>query len=116
MSVKDEDSFSRAGDVLKTIFASIAPSGIHSYTELYASWGEIAGSEMAFHLQPRDIRDGTLILESDHPGWSQKLLLTERKILREIQSRYPELEVRAIHLQIRNTDGPGPAGSVGGNK
>ena len=105
MSDKDEDPFSRAGDVLKTIFGRIAPPGMRSYAQLYASWGEIVGSETAFHVQPRDIREGTLILESDHPGWSQKLQLTQRKILREIQSRYPELEVRRIHLRMRSTEG-----------
>ena len=105
MSDKDEDPFSRAGDVVKAVFDRISPAGMQSYVQLYASWGEIAGDEMAFHVQPRDIREGTLILESDHPGWSQKLQLTQRKILREIQSRYPELEVRRIHLRMRSNEG-----------
>ena len=105
MSVKDEDSFSRAGDVVKAIFDRISPGEMQLYTELRGAWADIAGEDAAFHVVPRDIRDGTLILEADHPGWSQKMRMMQGGILRKIQSRYPELEVRRIHLRIGNTQG-----------
>ena len=105
MSVKDEDSFSRAGDVVKAIFDRISPGEMQLYTELRGAWRDIAGEDAAFHVVPRDIRDGTLVLEADHPGWSQKVRMMQGAILRKIQSRYPELEVRRIHLRIGNTQG-----------
>ena len=100
MSVEDDDSFSWAGDVIKALFDKISPKELHRYSDFHGGWEDIAGKEIAFHVVPKDIVNGALILEADHPGWSQKIHMSQEGILREIRTRYPELEIRKLRVRI----------------
>lgn len=71
----DETEFSRAGDVLKELFEKILPSNTEGYGRLFSGWTQVVGEEMAFHAVPKDVVRGSLIIETDHPGWKQRLLM-----------------------------------------
>ena len=60
----------------------------------------MAGEETAFHVRPKDIVNGTLILESDHPGWSQRIKMREEGLLRAIRIEYPELGITRLRVVI----------------
>lgn len=61
-------------------------------------WNEIVGDNIASHSKVKDVHNGTLVIEVDHPGWSQMVRLAEPRILATIQKRYPELGVRAFRI------------------
>lgn len=108
--MNDDRDFTHAGEVLKILFDRINPYQHTGYTGLFSGWDKIAGSRLAMHVQPKDIVHHSLILETDHPGWSQEVRMRQEGILREIQSRYPELEIRKIKVFITDkkkwNDGP----------
>ena len=108
--MNDDRDFTRAGEVLKTLFDRIIPDQQSGYAGLLSGWDQIAGSRLAMHVQPKDIINHSLILETDHPGWSQEVRMRQEGIIRELQSRYPDLEIRKIRVTISNkkkrTDGP----------
>ncbi len=99
--MSDKESFSMAGDVLKTLFDRILPSNYSSAAGVFSSWEKIAGPEMALHIYPVDIVNNQLILESLHPGWSQKAEMQKERLLKKVQKRYPQLEIQKIRIVLK---------------
>ena len=68
--------------------------------EVYASWASIVGEKQAGHSKLIDIKHQTAVIEVDHPGWSQQILLNKKYILRNFQKRYPQLEVKNVSVIV----------------
>ena len=100
--MSDDDRFSRAGDVLKNLFDRLLPEDADGYTRFFSGWAKIAGAETAMHAYPRDIVNNVLILETDHPGWSQQIRMRQEGLLKTICSKYPDLNIKRIRVVIGN--------------
>lgn len=98
--MSNDDQFSRAGDVLKTLFDRLLPEDAAGYTRFFSGWEKIAGAQTAIHVYPRDIVNNVLILETDHPGWSQQIRMRQEGLLKAIRSKYPELNIKRIRVVI----------------
>lgn len=96
------DEFTNAGDVLKNLFSKLMPEEASGYTGLFSGWEKTVGSEAAMHVIPKDVVNGSLILEADHPGWTQRIRMRQEGILSEIQSRYPELGIQKLKITVGN--------------
>ena len=68
--------------------------------DVYSSWASIVGEKQAAHSKLIDIKHHTAVIKTDHPGWSQQLLLNKRYIIRNFQKKYPQLEVKNISVII----------------
>ena len=68
--------------------------------EVYSSWTSIVGEKQAAHSKLIDIKHQTAIIEVDHPGWSQQILLNKRHIIRNFQKKYPQLGVKDISVIV----------------
>jgi len=98
--LNDNGKFSQAGDVLKVIFERLLPEDPAGYTHFFSGWEKIAGADTAMHVFPRDIVNNVLILETDHPGWIQKIRMRQESLLKAIRSKYPDLEIKRIRIVI----------------
>ena len=77
--------------------------GLSTYAtalDIYASWTAIVGEKQAAHSKLIDIKHQTAIIETDHPGWSQQILLNKRRIIRNFQKKYPQLEIKDISVMV----------------
>ncbi len=99
----ENEPYSFAGDVLKNLFDKILPDDFSSVTGFFSSWEEIAGFEMALHVRPVDIINNQLILESSHPGWSQRAEMQKGRFLGKIRKKYPELEIEKIKIVLKKS-------------
>ena len=68
--------------------------------EVYSSWASIVGEKQTAHSKLIDIKHQTAVIEVDHPGWSQQILLNKKYILRNFQKRYPQLDVKNISVIV----------------
>lgn len=68
--------------------------------DVYSSWASIVGEKQAAHSKLIDIKHHTAVIETDHPGWSQQLLLNKRYIIRNFQKKYPQLQVQSISVIV----------------
>lgn len=68
--------------------------------DVYSSWTSIVGEKQAAHSKLIDIKHHTAVIETDHPGWSQQLLLNKRYIIRNFQKKYPQLQVQSISVIV----------------
>jgi hypothetical protein len=104
----------KAEDILQLFLDRIGRSDGMPYVKLFRSWQSIAGDRIAAHAEPVDIRGTALVVEVDHPGWSQMVLLSRERILRELGRRFPELTITGLHVRVageRTVNSPGDSGS-----
>ncbi len=99
--MQNEESFQLGGDVVREIMKSILPEDKRNGTEIFSSWEKITGMETALHVKPRDIVNNVLVLESSHPGWSQKISMMKPAILKKVQKTYPQLEIHDIRVVLK---------------
>jgi len=106
----------KAGDLLKEFLVVYNLTGGEKYVSLFSSpsWRKIAGDDIAGHSRIVDLRNGTLVVELDHPGWMQMLNIKHDEILGKLKAKYPTLGIRTVLGRLVN---PGqfspPSGSEG---
>lgn len=90
----------RAGDLIGKLFSNISSDELQTYGELFSSWKEMAGTDIAAHSRILELQKGVLYIGVDHPGWMQMIGFKKQQILRSLKSRYPSLEVRDLRLVL----------------
>ncbi len=93
----------KASDILGDYMRNFHSNMENGYSSVFKSWSRIAGEDMVSHSSIKDLNNGVLIVEADHPGWVQLLQMRKKKILRNIQAYYPELEITGIRFILKNT-------------
>mgnify|MGYP006286001399 CR=1 FL=1 len=90
----------RAGKLLGAFFERNNIQDTQGYVDFFQSWEKVVGVDLAAHSDAVDIRNHALVVEVDHPGWMQKLHMQRERILKTLQQRYPNLEIRNIHFTL----------------
>ncbi len=90
----------RAGKLLSAFFERNNIQDTQGYVDFFQSWQQVVGVDLAAHSDAVDIRNHALIVEVDHPGWMQKLHMQRERVLKTLQQRYPNLEIRNIHFTL----------------
>jgi len=96
----------KAAEILARLLEK-GPAGSSSPGTVFSAWQEIAGASLAEHCRVYEIRHGSLLVEADHPGWMQLLLLQKKAVLSRLYARFPQLELRDIKVRVN------PAGKAG---
>lgn len=68
--------------------------------DVYRSWALLVDEEMAAYTRLIDIERNTAIIETDHTGWAQQLMLKKRKIVQNFKKYYPQLEIETIDVVV----------------
>ena len=81
-------------------------SKIHSYkNESENSEKRIPiGLRLAGNTRVVDLRNGVLLVETDHPGWIQYLNLYKKFIIKGIKMALPDLHVSSLAFMVKGTN------------
>jgi predicted nucleic acid-binding Zn ribbon protein len=93
----------KAGDILGDYMRNLHLNMENGYSSFFKSWSRIAGEDMVSHSSVKDLTNGILLVEADHPGWIQLLQMREKKILKKIRTFYPELDVISIRFILKSS-------------
>jgi hypothetical protein len=104
----------KAAEVLARLLDK-GPAGSNPFSSLFGGWQDIAGVSLAEHCRAYEVRHHSLLVEADHPGWMQLLLMQKKAILARIRQRFPQLELRDIKVRVSPGRSPGstPGSSQG---
>jgi hypothetical protein len=94
------DNFRKAGDVLNSLFSGFNTDGLNQANSFLRSWREIAGEKIAAHSRVMDVDRGNVVVEVDHPGWSQQILFRKKQIVYALSRGYPELGIKNLVLRV----------------
>jgi predicted nucleic acid-binding Zn ribbon protein len=64
--------------------------------ELFVSWQDIVGSNVASACRPNNIERETLHVNCSSTAWATQMRLMSRQVLSEINLRYPDLAIAEI--------------------
>ena len=110
----------KAGDIITALFSErFGPDFMESARTsagLFSSWarvveeawpGPIDGVEgkseppaAAVHSRIRELEQGLLLVEADHPGWIQILQTKQAELLSAVRRRYPDLDIKGIAFRL----------------
>ena len=88
-----------ADELIRRYLDSIGAIDGPDYVGLFTTWADIVGQRIADHAQPVDIRGETVVIEADHPGWIQMVLMEKERIVRELRRRFPDLAITGISVR-----------------
>ena len=88
----------KAADILKNILGEQQARQAGEWSTFFKGWQALAGDDIAAHSSVRDVKQGSVIVEVDHPGWLQMLQMKKGKILATMKKRYPELDIQDIRI------------------
>ncbi len=91
----------KAGDILGDFMRDLHLNMENGYSSIFKSWPNIAGEDMTSHSSVKDLDNGILLVEADHPGWIQLLQMRKKKILKNVQHHYPELDIVGIRFILK---------------
>lgn len=86
----------KAGDILNSILGQQEAAIAKNWSTFFRGWQSVAGDDLAAHSVVRDVKQGSVLVEVDHPGWLQMFQLKKSQILKTIKNQYPELDIRDI--------------------
>lgn len=62
------------------------------------------GPQMADHSRLVDYKNGVLLVETDHSGWTQLLQLNSKYILKGLRMKFPDLEIKSLQYRLCGQD------------
>jgi hypothetical protein len=89
----------KAAEILARLLERHSPQG-QPYSSLFAGWEQMVGDSLAEHSRVHELRQQNLIVDVDHPGWMQQLLLKKGAILAKLRRQYPQLAIRDIRVRV----------------
>ena len=66
------------------------------------AWPKLCGEQIAQHSEPGFIKDFTLNIFVDHPGWMPELERFKRVLLQKLQAQYRELRIRKLNFLLEH--------------
>ncbi|UTC66764.1 MULTISPECIES: DUF721 domain-containing protein [unclassified Treponema] len=68
---------------------------------VYESWEKVIGDQkLASYCELYDIKNDTVIIKTEHTGWSQQLLMRKKKIIYNFKKFYPALGIQNISVFV----------------
>jgi hypothetical protein len=89
----------KAAEILARLLDK-GPASALPFPSLFGGWQEIAGPSLAEHCRAYEVRHRCLLVEADHPGWMQLLLMQKKAILAKLRERFPQLGLRDIRVRV----------------
>jgi predicted nucleic acid-binding Zn ribbon protein len=72
----------QVGQAIAKVLSRIGASPSPQTMELvFTRWEEVAGAELAGHLQPMRLQGSTLVVGADHPAWATRARMEAERIL-----------------------------------
>lgn len=89
-------------NVLKDVVGGMDQPVQESILVLRNAWPKLVGEQISKHSNPGFIKDFTLNVFVDHPGWMPELERLKRVLLQKLQSNYREMRIRRLRFILQH--------------
>jgi hypothetical protein len=94
------NEFRKAADVINNLFTGFSAEGMEQSNSFLRSWKDIVGEKVGAHSKIVDVDRGNVIVEVDHPGWSQQILFRKKQIVTSLAQNYPSLSIKGLVIRV----------------
>ncbi len=105
-----KNDFISCADMVTATFSSIERSAIEKNNKLFNAWKKIItaihgnGQNIYEHTSIVDVKNGILLLETDHPGWIQLLQMNSGFIVKGLKMYAPGLNVSSLSYRLKGSN------------
>lgn len=80
-------------------------SRVHSFSDSEDAEKRMPlGERLAGNTHAVDLKNGVLLVETDHSGWIQYLRIYQKFILKGLQMECPELKIKSLAFRVAGSD------------
>ncbi|QTQ15217.1 DciA family protein [Treponema parvum] len=103
------------GDMIMDVFSSIDKEKYKEKEDVSEAWKTITrsvkkgnsqenlGEKLYSHSSLVEIKNGILLVETDHPAYIQLFRMYERYILKGLKQQVPQLDIRALSFRLKGS-------------
>lgn len=91
-----------SAEIIKQFFDRETISEGEGWVKFISSWNKLVGQDLAAHIRVKDLTNGILFLNCDHPGWAQIFYLKKSAILKKLNKQFPQLSVNSFRVYCDN--------------
>ncbi|MFA6857165.1 MAG: DUF721 domain-containing protein [Treponema sp.] len=106
----DDPSVITAADMITQVFSNIDKENVDNSSKLLGTWKSVVskvhkyGEKLSSHTELIELKNGVLLIETDHPGWTQILQLYSKFILTGLEKAVPELKISSLAFRLKGSD------------
>jgi len=72
-----------------------------SLRNVFGYWADVVGEQIAAHARPVSLRDGTLVVAVDQPGWATQLRFLEADLVKRLSEVAGDGVVARVEVRVR---------------
>ena len=105
-----EQNVVSASEMINKVFSNIDVSQIEKGNSLSNAWKETVekiykyGQKLVCHSQIVDLKNGILLVETDHPGWNQILQNNKNFILKGLRLKVKDIQIKSLAFRVKGND------------
>ena len=103
------EDFISGSEMITRVFKNISVSDVEQCDKIQKAWqatvSKISGNgeQLAAHSNPVDLKNGILLVESDHPGWNQMLQMRKQFILRGLNWLSGGVKIESLAFRVKGS-------------
>jgi len=104
------DQFISGSEIITRVFKNISASDIEKGSKIQQAWSATVskisgnGEKLAAHSSVVDLKNGVLLVESDHPGWNQMLQMHKKFILIGMNRLSGGVKIESLAFRLKGSD------------
>lgn len=97
-------------EMIMNAFSSIEKESFENNSKLISVWKKIItkikndGQKLYEHSSVIEIKNGILLVESDHPGWIQLFQMNSKFIVKGFSIYAPELNIKSVAFRLKGSN------------
>jgi hypothetical protein len=115
MEVGVSEPYRKVEDIISSIFENISTDKMNDTLNMINSWKSVLlsinsrtnkniGELLVSHTKLIDLKNGVLLIETDHPGYIQTLQMYNSYILKGLKQKVPELEIKTLSFRLKGSN------------
>ena len=93
------------GDGLARVLRSLGSPAPATLGSLFDNWADMVGNRMAAHVRPVQLRDTTLVVAVDDPGWASQVRWMTAELVATLTAGLGEGVVTDIDVRVQPARG-----------
>lgn len=109
------DDLQNFSSVINNVFNVIQLDSAGQAHKILSAWEKVLlsikaynpneGQNLVSHSRIVDLKNGILLIEADHPGWIELLQMRKKYILKGMQMRAPDMEIKTLAFRLKGNRG-----------
>lgn len=97
-------------DMIMNVFNVIDENSIKKNSKFFSAWKTVVtkisncGQNLFEHSTIVDIKNNILLIETDHPGWSQMFKMNSKFILNGLKMYVPEMKINSLAFRLKGSN------------